>query len=160
MFHDLCITNSFRTKPQHKVSWRHPISKHWHQLDLIMVRRADAKTVLHTRSYHSVNCDTDHSLVCCKIRMQPKKFHRTKTKGNARIDISKMSQPDLMEQFTQTLEKESGSSQSGESATEKWEALPDTMYRIALATFGKKSSKSHDWFEAKSTVVTPDIEAK
>ena len=27
-FHDLCITNSFRTKPQHKVSWRHPRSKH------------------------------------------------------------------------------------------------------------------------------------
>ena len=35
-FHDLCITNSFfRTKPQHKVSCRHPRSKHWHQLDLI-----------------------------------------------------------------------------------------------------------------------------
>ena len=32
-FHDLCITNSFfRTKPQHKLSWRHPRSKHWHQL--------------------------------------------------------------------------------------------------------------------------------
>ena len=37
-FHDLCITNSFHTKPQHKVSWRHPRSKHWHQLDLILVR--------------------------------------------------------------------------------------------------------------------------
>ena len=29
-FHDLCITNSFfRTKSRHKVSWRHPRSKHW-----------------------------------------------------------------------------------------------------------------------------------
>ena len=28
-YHDLCIANSyFRTKPQHKVSWRHPRSKH------------------------------------------------------------------------------------------------------------------------------------
>ena len=41
-----------------------------------------------------------------------------------------------------------------------WEALCDTMYRTALATFGKRSSKSHDWFEAKSTVMTPVIEAK
>ena len=33
-FHDLCITSSFlRTKPQHKVSWKHSRSKHWHQLD-------------------------------------------------------------------------------------------------------------------------------
>ena len=160
-FHDLCITNSFvRTKSQHKVSWRHPRSKHWHQLDLILVRRAAIKNVLHTRSYHSADCDTDHSLVCCKIRMQPKKFHHTKTKGIPRIDVSKMSQPDLTEQFAQTFEKEFGSLQPGDSATEKWEALRDTMYRTALATFGKRSSKSHDWFEARSTVMTPVIEAK
>ena len=32
--HDLCITNTFfSTKPQHKVSWRHPCSKHWHLID-------------------------------------------------------------------------------------------------------------------------------
>ena len=119
-FHDLCITNSFfRTKPQHKVSWRHPRSKHWHQLDLILVRRAAIKNVLHTRSYHSADCDTDHSLVSCKIRMQPMKFHHTKTKEVPRIDVSKMSQPDLMEQFAQTVEKEFGSLQPGDSATEK-----------------------------------------
>ena len=131
-FHDLCITNSFfRTKPQHKVSCRHPRSKHWHQLDLILARRAAIKNVLHTRSYHSADCDADHSLVCCKIRMQPKKFRRTK--GNPRIDVSKMSQPDLMEQFAQTFEKEFDALQPSDSATEKWEALPDTMYCTALA---------------------------
>ena len=159
-FHDLCIKNSFRTKPKHKVSWRHPRSKHCHQLDLILVRRAAIKNVLHTRSYHSVDCDADHSLVCCKIRRQPKKSHHTKTKGISRIDASKMSQADLTEQFAQTFEKEFGFLQPGDSATEKWEALRDTMYRTALATFGKRSSKSHDWFEANSTVMTPVIEAK
>ena len=138
-FHGLCITNSFRTKSQHKVSWRHPRSKHWHQLDLILVRCAAIKNVLHTRSYHSADYDTDHSLMCCKIRMQPKKFHRPKTKGIPRIDASKMSQPDVMEQFAQTFEKELGSLQPGDSATEKLEALHDTMYRTALATFGKRS---------------------
>ena len=160
-FHDLCISNSFfRTKPQHKVSWRHPRSKHWHQLDLILVRRAAVKNVLHIRSCHSADSDTDHSLVCCKIRMQPQKSHRTKTKRNPRIDVSKMSQPDLMEQFAQTFEKECGALQPGDSATEKWEALRDTMYCTALATFGKRSSKSHDWFKAKSTVMTTVTEAK
>ena len=107
-FDDLCTTHSFfRTKLQHKISRRHPRSKHWHQLDLIPVRRAAIENVLHTRTYHSADCDTDHSLVCCKIRMQPKKFHHTK--GIPRIGVSKMSQPDLMEQFAQTFEKEFGS---------------------------------------------------
>ena len=71
-----------------------------------------------------------------------------------------MSQPDLMEQFAQTFEKELGSLQPGDSATEKWEVLRDTLYHTALATFEKRSSKSHDWFKAKSTVITPIIEAK
>ena len=99
-------------------------------------------------------------MVCCKIRMQPKKFHHTKTKGIPLVDVSKMSQPDLTEQFAQTFEKEFGSLQPGDSATEKWEVLRGTMYRTALASFGKRSSKSHDWFEARSTVIAPVIEAR
>ena len=161
IFHGLCIANSFfRTKPQHRFSWRYPRSKPWHQLDLILVRRTAIKNVLHTRSCHSADCDTDHYLVCCKIRMQPKKFHPAQTKRNPGIDVSKMSQADLMEQFVLTFEKESDALQPGDSSTEKWEALRDTMYCTALATLGKKSSKSHDWFQVKSTVMTVVIKAK
>ena len=36
-YHDLCITNTFfSTKLNHRVSWRHPRSHHWHQLDLVI----------------------------------------------------------------------------------------------------------------------------
>lgn len=34
------------------------------------------------------------------------------------------------------------------------------MHRIALATFGKKTSKLHDWFEAKSTKITQVVDLK
>ena len=34
------------------------------------------------------------------------------------------------------------------------------MHCTALATFGKKTSKTHDWFDAKSTEMRPVIEAK
>ena len=124
VFHNLCITNSFfKTKPQHKVSWRHLCSKHWHQLDLILVRHAAIKNVLHTHSYHSVDCDTDHSLVCCKISLQLKKFHHAKKPGNLHIDVSKMTQPDLIEQFAEAFEAEYDASQSGDTAIEMWETL-------------------------------------
>ena len=103
-FHDLCIANSyFRTKSQHKFSWRHPRSKHWHQLDLIIFRRAALKNVLHTRYYHRADCNTDHNLVCCKFRLQPKWFHRTKKPGYPRIYVSKMSQPNLMSNLQRLL---------------------------------------------------------
>ena len=51
-------------------------------------------------------------------------------------------------------------SQSGDLATETWNTLRDTMHRTALTIFGKKTSKIHDWFETKSTEMTPVIEAK
>ena len=94
-------------------------------------------------------------MVCCKIRLQPKRFHCTKKQGNPRIiDVSKMSQPNLMSQFAEAFEREFGAAQPKDSATEseKWEIL--------LASFGRKTSKTHDWFDAKSTEMRPVIEAK
>ena len=35
-----------------------------------------------------------------------------------------------------------------------------TVNRTALATFGENTSKTHDWFDAKSTEMRPVIEAK
>ena len=161
VFHNLCITNSFcKTKPQHKVSWRHLHSKHWHQLDLTLVRHATIKNILHTCSYHSADCDTDHSLVCCKIRLQPQKFHHAKKLGNPHIDVNKLTQLDLMEQFTEAFEEEYDASQSGDTATEKWETLHEPIHHISLPIFGKKTSKSHDWYEAKLSKMTPIIKAK
>ena len=81
---NLCVANSFfKTKPQHKVSWRHPRSKHWHQLDLVLVRRSILNSVKIVRSYHSADCDTDHLLVCCKIKLCPKKMFFFKGQGKA-----------------------------------------------------------------------------
>ncbi|XP_069157031.1 craniofacial development protein 2-like [Procambarus clarkii] len=77
--HDLCITNSlFDTKPQHKVSWRHPRSKYWHQLDLVLTERSNLRSVKLTRSFQSADSDTDHSLVVCRVKFQPRKIHRAK----------------------------------------------------------------------------------
>ena len=39
-FQELCVANTFFCiKKHHRVSWRHPRSKHWHQLDLTITRR-------------------------------------------------------------------------------------------------------------------------
>ena len=56
----------------------------------------------YTRSYHSADCNTDHSSVCCKTRLQPNMFHRYKKQGNHRTDVGMVSQPNLMLQFALT----------------------------------------------------------
>ena len=160
-YYDLVVTNSyFKTKPQHKMSWRHPRSKKWHQLDLVLTRRSSLKDITLTRSYHSANCDTDHSLVCCKLKVQAKYFYRTKQPGKPRIDTSKMSKPDLVQQFSTSLTEKLGSTPTEKSALSKWEKLRNTMYITALETFGKKTSKTCDWFDSKATVMMPVVEEK
>ena len=98
--HGLSITNTFfENKPCHKVSWRHPRSGHWHQLDLVITRRDALNNVLNIRSYHSADCDTDHSLICARVRMQPKRLFHSKQKGHIRINISNTTYPMKNQQF-------------------------------------------------------------
>ena len=71
-YHDHCITNMFfATKLSHIVSWQHPRSHHWHQLDLIITLRPLLNCILITHSYHSANCNTNHSLAGSKVCLHP-----------------------------------------------------------------------------------------
>lgn len=40
----------------------------------------------------------------------------------------------------------------------RWEPFKDTVYNTALSVFGKKTSKSADWFEAYIEELKPPIE--
>ena len=158
--HGLCVTNTFySTKFQHKVSWRHPRSKHWHQLDLILVRRSTLPSVKLTRSYQSADCDTDHSLVCSKVKLQARSLHRSQTFGRSCIDTSKTQDQEKVMAFASALE-ESIDGSSNTSACERWDHFRDTVYNTALSIFGKKTKKSADWFEAFSEEMMPVIEQK
>ena len=160
-YHQLCITNTFfKTKPQHKVSWMHPRSKHWHQLDLIITRRSALNTVLHTRSFHSADCDTDHALVCCKIKLTPKRIHKKRPEGAPRIDTSCMANQAKQREFQEAFEADFSSRQAKATATETWTELCDCIQKAAFSSFGKQKRRSEDWYEAKSAVIQPHIERK
>ena len=99
--HGLCVSNTFfKTKPQHRVSWRHPRSKHWHQLDLILTRRFNLSSIKMTRSYQNADCDTDHSLVCINVKLRAKS-----QEGRPRIDTSKTHDQRKVEEFAPTNTK-------------------------------------------------------
>ncbi|XP_051889891.1 uncharacterized protein LOC127580446, partial [Pristis pectinata] len=161
MLHELCVTNTyFQTKAQHKVSWRHPRSKHWHQLDLIITRHRHLRNMLMTHSFQSADFDMDHSLVCCKIRLQPKKMHHAKPPGRQCIDASKTQHPDKAAEFIKSLEDALLADPPEWDARQRWESLRDTIHSTALKAFGKKQGKTQDWFEASSSKLTTVIEAK
>ena len=72
--HYLCVTNTFFcAKPIHCVSWRHPRSKHWYQLDLVLMWHRSIGNVSLTKSFQSANSDTDHPLGFSTARLKPGK---------------------------------------------------------------------------------------
>ncbi|XP_072050351.1 uncharacterized protein [Amphiura filiformis] len=149
------------SKPCHRVSWRHPRSHHWHQLDLIITRRSSLilNCVNITRSYHSADCNTDHSLVSSKVRMQPKRIHHSKQKRRPRINTTGTTIPALCEHFAKSIER--SLQDCPETPTvERWNFLRDTIYNTAMETFGKRSKQNPNWFEAKILEMEPVVEAK
>ncbi|XP_051657480.1 craniofacial development protein 2-like [Manacus candei] len=70
----LTITNTiFQQKNSLKTTWMHPIFKHWHLIDYVLVRRRDVRNVHQTCVMPSAECQTDHPLVnivCSVVQSQ------------------------------------------------------------------------------------------
>ena len=160
--HRLCVTNTyFKSKDCHKVSWRHPRSRHWHQLDLVITRRADLFSVLHTRSFHSADCNTDHSLIRSKVRLTTKKIHHSKTNGPPRINTCCSRDPQRIQLLEDALKEKLSSDSLNESDVDgKWGFLKNTMHTSALSAFGKRERRNADWYESHWEEMQPVTEAK
>ena len=158
-FSDLCLTNTFfATKPHHKVSWRHPRSRHWHQLDFIITRRSSLNQVLVTRSFHSADCDTDHSLVVSKVRLLPKRTHCSRQKPLPRINTAGIATPELRVKFAKAIDEVLEDCLT-DSATSMWNHIRESVFKTALNNFGKQRRRSEDWFEAGAAEKQPALAA-
>ena len=71
--HGLAITNTlYSVRPIQNVSWRHPRSAHWYQLDFVIVRRHDLNSCQSCRFLQSADCNTDHALVLARLNLLKK----------------------------------------------------------------------------------------
>ena len=161
-YHGLCVTNAFfPCKEIHQVSWKHPRSRHWHQLDLVLTKRRDLASVLLTRNYHSADCDTDHSLIASKVRIAPRKLHHSKEKGRPRVNMCCTSNPAKTQHFQNCLDETLARETSEDDTTEaKWAHLRDAVYSAAITAYRKKARKNTDWFDAHWEEIEPVTEAK
>ena len=137
----------------------HPRSKHWHQLDLIITRREQLNNIRITRSFHSADCDTDHSLVCSKVQSHPKKLHRARSPAKARINVAAAAIPEKVLAFRELLQTKLENCHALETE-DHWKHFKDVTHDAAMQAFGKKDPKSVDWFDANIELLQPLIIAK
>ena len=156
---ELCVTNTyFANKLCRKVTWMHPRSRHWHQLDLILTRRKDLKCILSTRVYQSADCDTDHSLVVCKVNFQLRKFNFSRNASRRSIDIANIRNSVKLREFNDKIAHLGASPDVG--AEETWKKFRDTLYSSAAEIFGRRTRRNSDWFEINMETLTPLLENK
>nr|VZI44712.1 unnamed protein product [Spirometra erinaceieuropaei] len=79
--HRLILTNTLFCMPEReKAIWRHPLSRHLHLLDFVLVWRRDQRDVLVTKAIAGADGRTDHRLFISKmrIRLQPRRRPQVK----------------------------------------------------------------------------------
>ncbi|CAE1160498.1 unnamed protein product [Acanthosepion pharaonis] len=142
--HGLCVTNTYyKCIEHHKVSWRRPRSRHWHQLDLVITRRADLRSFLHTWSFHRADCDTDHSLGLPRINTC-----RSKT-----LRALAASKPPLARRSTHPPSVPLTSTVYSTTSVMPYTPQP-------LHPFGKKDRRNADWYKTHWDEMQPASEAK
>ena len=160
-FQNLSIMNTFfQTKLRHAVTWRHPRSGHWHQLDLIIARRDSRPKFLHTRSYHSADCNTDHALVCSKVRLAPQSRPRMTQGSSKRLDISRLTCEDTRQALIDGLSLGIDGGPASPSIEEEWNYLRGHVYGTALSVLGTSKRAKNDWFEENVHILQPVLEMK
>ena len=64
-----CVSPGLGRKA-HKQIWQHPKSKHWSCIDYVVMRQRDRSLCLDVAARRGSECNTDHHLVCMKLRMR------------------------------------------------------------------------------------------
>ena len=150
----------FEMKPRSKATWMHPRSHRWHQLDHIIVRKRQLGDVKHCRSMHSTDCNTDHALVRCKLRMQPKKFHQAHPRPSPAVDTTATRDFMRVTKFQELLTDQFSSSPTPNTPGPAWSRLKSTVTDCALTAFGRRTRTQPDWFRDSADILLPALEAK
>ena len=158
-YYGFCISNTFfKVKPLHRASWKHPRSGHWHQLDMIITRRASIGSVIIARSYHSADCDTDYALVRAKLRMVPRKPERNVGQSCRRADTSKLNNPLIKQELLAELH--TSVEVAGDSIEKRWSSIRDAICNCTNRILGPCKRPRNDLFEENLLVMQPIIEVK
>ncbi|XP_030853868.1 uncharacterized protein LOC115929294 [Strongylocentrotus purpuratus] len=152
---ELLLTNTvFKQREEHKTTWMHPRSKHWHLIDYIITRQRDRMDVHSTRTMRGANCLTDHQLLRSKIAFAL----RSKRRKQGATKLAKLN-TDRLHVNTQRLKLEQDMEkalatwgvQEGMTVDQTWASLSKVVYDTASNTLGKPERKHQDWFDPEDS---------
>jgi len=148
----LFVTNTlFQLKHNHKTTWMHPLSKHWHLLDYVLVKAVDLQDIQITRVMRGAECWTDHRLVRSSLRIRIRLPTR-KQKPQRRLNVNGLGRraglSSLRAAISSNLAQVSDCLplpfQSSSDATKQWDTLSKAVMDAAVDTLGYSTRKHQD----------------
>ena len=121
-----------------KVTWKHPRSKHWHQLDHVLANNVARQYINVVKVNPSADCFTDHRLLVCKCSFSLKRKRKGKkppTKPSIKVT------PEVLDRLHGYL------NQHLTNLPQEWNDLEECLQNAAIYAFGKKKKHKSDWFD-------------
>ena len=88
----------FPHKEVHKYTWTSPDGQHQNQIDHVVVRSPFKRSVQDTKTYRGADVGSDHKLIITKVKLTLSST-RKKQEGTLRYEESKLTVPEIRQQF-------------------------------------------------------------
>lgn len=150
----------FQGSMRSKVTWQHPRSKLWHQLDHVLTRSINHNFVHHVRSMHSADCNTDHALVRCKIVINLKKVHTARPKPKPRPNLAALKDNIALSSYQRALTEKIKDTMLPVDVDAAFEIVQRTITTTAKETLGVQYRRQPDWFLAYADIISPVLAEK
>jgi len=163
--HGLTVTNTlYQLQDIHKVTWMHPRSKRWHQIDFIITRQHDIRDVRITRAMRGADCWTDHTLLRSKLTFSTASARHTHMRRKDRIkkklDVSKLSHPETKELLSRNLREQIEKLPAESNPEKAWGNFRRVMYDTSERILGHTKRKHQDWFDNNNEEITSLLKKK
>ena len=95
----------FKQKDEHKTTWMHPRSRHWHMIEFTITRCQDKMDIHNTRVMRGANCWTDRQMLRSKVAFRIRlKHNRQGTSKPAKLNTAKLSTITRRDSFEQEMD--------------------------------------------------------
>ena len=153
----------FKKKDIYKQTWKHPKSKLWHCIDYAIMRKQDQKRCLDAAVKRGAECNTDHQLLCIKIRlnhrrgfgakvMSCKRFDVFKLTKSAQDDVRQAAQASFVEAVEDKLKDVWSECKTGD---EKWAIIRSAFTESGRAVLGTSKKRNPDLFRESESTIAP-----
>jgi len=165
--HEVTVCNTwFEKKNIYKQTWQHPKSKQWNCIDYVMVSQRDRKYCLDVSVKRGAYCNTDHHLVCVKLKFGWNHRRNVVDKADQkerRFDVGKLYASGneagdhlVADQYLEcVLERASASWPEDGTVEEKWKAVSAALTSAADGVLGTSSRRQPDWFSDSQSRLKP-----